>query len=51
MKPETLEEKTAPKIEGFEVISSEEFYKLRNEGLRLFDYSQDCKQYFYRKIE
>ena len=39
-------------IEGYKEITPEEFYDLKQgEGLRLFDYYQDCKQIFYKKNE
>ncbi len=39
-------------IKDYEEITSEQFYNLKpNEGLRLFDHNQDCKQIFYKKKE
>lgn len=39
------------KIRGYREISSEEFYKLKpNQGLRVFDYHQNCKQMFYKRL-
>ncbi len=39
------------KILGYKEITSEEFYTLKpNQGLRMFDYYQDCNQTYYRKL-
>ena len=38
------------KIEGYKEITKEEFYVLKqDQGLRLFDYYQGCRQIFYKK--
>ena len=39
-------------IKGYEEITSKEFYNLKqNNGLRLFNYKENCKQTFYKKSE
>ena len=48
IKKNNLEKKV--KIEGYEEITKEQFYKLKqDQGIRLFDYSNSCVQVFYKK--
>lgn len=49
MKKNNLEKKV--KINGYKEITKEQFNRLKpNEGIRLFDYYQDCKQIFYKRL-
>ncbi len=50
IKKNNLEKKV--KIEGYEEITKEQFYNLKqDQGIRLFDYHNNCKQIFYKKRE